>query len=51
MIVDIIEMGHKYFEMVHYKDIDSMVVAQIRHHNQLIDVLVTCDTKGVAHFL
>jgi hypothetical protein len=33
MIVDIIEMSHKYFEMIHRRDIDSMVIAKIWHHN------------------
>jgi hypothetical protein len=50
MIVNIIDLEHKFFEMAHYKDINSMVVAKIIHHNKLIDILVTCDYKGVAHF-
>ena len=51
MIVNIIDMEHKFFEMAHYKDINSMVVAKILNHNKLIDILVTCDSKGVTHFL
>lgn len=51
MLVDVKEMGHKYFKMVHNKDIDSMSFAKIWHHNREIEVLVTCDTKGITHVL